>query len=204
MATAAELIDWGVAAQPLPGETESGDRHVVATRPDGVLVAAIDGLGHGPEAAHASTLAAATLEQYAREPVDVLLQRCHERLTKTRGVVLSLAAFDALTSSMTWLGVGNVEGFLLRADPEAQPRREWLLPRGGLVGLKLPPMRPTTIRISAGDTLCFATDGIRDGFAEELSAHDAPQRIADRILAHHARGTDDALVLVARYLGGPP
>jgi hypothetical protein len=100
---------------------------------------------------------------------------------------------------MTWLGVGNVEGILLRADPEAQPRREWLMLRGGLVGFDLPRLRPATLRISDGDTLCFATDGIQNGFAEELSVHEVPQRIADRILTRCAKGTDDALVLVARY-----
>jgi len=30
------------------------------------------------------------------------------------------------------------------------------------------------------------------------------QEIADRILAHFGRMTDDALVLVARYAGNPP
>lgn len=203
MATAAGLIDWGVAAQPLPGETESGDRHVVASLPDRVLVAAIDGLGHGPEAALATALAATTLEQHARDPVAVLFQRCHEQLALTRGVVMSLATFDLRAPSMTWLGVGNVEGVLFRADPEAEPRCEWLLLRGGLVGFELPLLLPAVLRISGGDTLCFATDGIRDDFAEELSAYEAPQRIADRILARYGSGTDDALVLVARYLPGP-
>jgi hypothetical protein len=202
MATAAGVIDWGVATGSSPGEAESGDRHLVATFPDLALVAAIDGLGHGPDAARAAGLAAATLKEHAREPVIALVERCHERLTSTRGAVLSLAAFDPQASTMTWLGVGNVEGVLLRAAPEAQPRSEWLLLRGGLVGFKLPPLRPATLPISGGDTLCFATDGVRDGFAEELSVHEAPQRIADRILARYVKGTDDALVLVARYLRG--
>jgi serine phosphatase RsbU (regulator of sigma subunit) len=202
MATAAGLIDWGVATRSSPGEAQSGDRHVVATSPDVVLVAAIDGLGHGPEAALAAGLAAATLEHHAQEPVASLVERCHERLASTRGVVMSLAAFDPRASTMTWLGVGNVAGVLLRADPETLPRGEWLLLRGGLVGFKLPPLRSATFRISSGDTLCFATDGIRADFAEELSVHGAPQRIADRILARCAKGTDDALVLVARYRSG--
>jgi hypothetical protein len=202
MATAAGLIDWGVAMRSSPGEVESGDRHVVATLPDAVLVAAIDGLGHGPEAARAADLAAATLEHHAQEPVVTLIERCHERLTGTRGVVMSLASFDAQASTMTWLGVGNVEGALLRADPEIHPRHVWLLLRGGLVGFDLPRLRPATLQISGGDTLCFATDGIRVGFAEELSVHEAPQRIADRILARCIKGTDDALVLVARFRPG--
>jgi negative regulator of sigma-B (phosphoserine phosphatase) len=55
--------------------------------------------------------------------------------------------------------------------------------------------------IAKGDTLVFATDGIRGEFAENLSALESPQRAADRILEHHCRGNDDALVLVVRLTG---
>jgi hypothetical protein len=34
-----------------------------------------------------------------------------------------------------------------------------------------------------------------------LVRSDSPQQIADRILKRHFKGTDDALVLVARYVG---
>lgn len=39
---------------------------------------------------------------------------------------------------------------------------------------------------------------------ERLNVHDRPQQIADHILARFGKVTDDALVLVARYLGGAP
>ena len=45
------FLEWGVAAQALPGEAISGDRHVMQAFPSGALVAVIDGLGHGEEAA---------------------------------------------------------------------------------------------------------------------------------------------------------
>jgi hypothetical protein len=55
-----------------------------------------------------------------------------------------------------------------------------------------------------GDTLIFATDGVRSDFASEHLAHDdPPQQLADRILARWGTKTDDALVLVARYVGTP-
>jgi hypothetical protein len=55
-----------------------------------------------------------------------------------------------------------------------------------------------------GDTLIFATDGIREGFTEGLALSDPPQQLADRILARYTKGTDDALVLVARHAGWGP
>jgi len=198
------LIEWGVAARPLQGEAASGDLHVVQALSNGVLVAAVDGLGHGPEAAAAARSAVLTLEGYAHEPVISLIKRCHESLTRTRGVVMSLASFNALDNTMTWLGVGNVEGALLRADDTASPARESILLRGGVVGYQLPALHASILPVTRGDVLILATDGIRGGFAEDVTLSDPPQQIAEQILARRASGTDDALVLVARYLGHEP
>jgi len=49
--------------------------------------------------------------------------------------------------------------------------------------------------------LVFATDGIGSGFLSDVSAREEPQRLADQILDRYGKGTDDALVLVAKYLG---
>jgi len=44
----------------------------------------------------------------------------------------------------------------------------------------------------------FASD-----FSEDLFTHETPQRSADRILAKHCKGNDDALIFIARFLGDP-
>jgi phosphoserine phosphatase RsbX len=198
------LLEWGVAALTVAGQVESGDRHIVKPFQSGTLVAVVDGLGHGADAAAAAEIAVASLERHAHESVIFLVGRCHERLHQSRGVVMSLASFSGLDATMTWLGVGNVEGVLLRADTSRNPRRETLLLRGGVVGAQLPSLSASIVPITPGDTLVFATDGIRSGFAEGLILGDPPQRNADRILARHGMGTDDALVLVARYVGSGP
>jgi phosphoserine phosphatase RsbX len=199
------LIECGVATLTLAGETESGDLHVVQPVGTGVLVGVVDGLGHGAEAAAAARAAAATLREHAGEPVLPLLQRCHRALVGTRGVVMSLAFFQGNDASMTWLGVGNVECLLLYTDlaaRPARPARTSLVTRGGIVGSQLPQLRAEVISLAPGDTLLVATDGIRDGFGDGLSTETPPQQLADQILARCGKGTDDALVLVARYLGG--
>src|SRR5206468_11760132 len=95
------FIEWGSAGSALEGG-QSGDVHVVAPLPNGALVAVIDGLGHGAEAAAVAHVAARILQANAAEPVLALVQRCHEDLRKTRGVVMSLASFNAKDSSVTW------------------------------------------------------------------------------------------------------
>lgn len=196
------LIEWAVTGLTLQGQEASGDGYAVKPFPSGVLIAVVDGLGHGREAALATTTALAILEADAHDSVTTLLERSHAALRRTRGVVMSLASFIGQDSTMTWLGVGNVEGVLARAEAEGSLARENLLLRSGVVGYQLPPLRAAVIRVAGGDTLVLATDGVRGGFSEHLNLIDSPQQIADRILALHARSTDDALVLVARYLGG--
>ena len=195
------LVEWGIAARTMTGCAESGDRYLVESFPNGVLVVVIDGLGHGSGAASVAQTAVAALEGHGPESVERLLHRCHKKLSGTRGVVMSLASFHAQEGTMTWVGVGNVSGFLLRVHAGEGRPREVLLPRGGVVGYRLPTLYPMTVSVAAGDTLLFATDGIRSSFTDGLTANGSPQQIADRILSAHDRGTDDALVLVARYTG---
>ena len=102
---------------------------------------------------------------------------------------------------MSWLGVGSVDGVLLRADRAASSPAERLVLRGGVVGRQLPPLGVVVVRVAPGDTLLLATDGIREGFEDKLTVSDVAGPTAARILAEHAKGTDDALVVVARYLG---
>src|SRR2546427_9658051 len=85
------LIEWGVASLALPGEAESGDRHLVKPVGTGVLVAVVDGLGHGIEAASAAKAAVAALERHASESPVPLLERRHPALKGARGPVRGVA-----------------------------------------------------------------------------------------------------------------
>lgn len=161
------------------------------------MLAVIDGLGHGPEAALAARSAAAILRTHATLPVSELIELCHEGLRKTRGAVMSVAALDIRSSTIDWCGVGNVEAVLFRVGR----RHEAVSTRGGVVGYRLPQLKVSTVVVSVGDTLVFATDGIDVDFTSAVVLEAAPQTIADSVLARCAKGTDDALVLVVRYLG---
>jgi negative regulator of sigma-B (phosphoserine phosphatase) len=196
------LLEVGAANATLPGELVSGDLHLVEPFPGGVLVAAVDGLGHGGEAAQAALRAVSVLEEHAAAPLTELFERCHARLARTRGVVMSLAAFADSEALMTWVGVGNVEGTLVRAQAAAAARPESILLLGGVLGHALPRLRPSTTPVNPGDTLIFATDGVHGGYLAGIDPSQPPQELADRILSDHFKGSDDALVLVARYRGG--
>ncbi len=197
----AGLLEWAVAAAALPGEDVSGDAHVVKPFPGGVLVGVVDGLGHGPEACRAAAIAVSTLEEHPEGPVDSLVERCHGRLRRTRGVALTLASFDGDNGTMSWLGVGNVEGVAYRPRAVEGGRREHVATRGGVVGGQLPPLRTTVLRVQPGDVLVLATDGLTRAWGEAVMDRGRPDEIAQVMLARFRKGNDDALVLAARYRG---
>ena len=194
------VVEWGVAQRALPGETVSGDRHVMHADPDGVLFAVVDGLGHGAEAATAAEVATATLETHFGEPVLSLLERGHAALKHTRGAAISVAAVSATYDAMTWVGVGNVEGLILRVN-ETAATREHIPLYAGVAGYRLPSVRASVTPIHRGDLVIFYTDGIRGDALFEPIARKSPELIARRTCSEYSKGTDDALVLVVRYLG---
>jgi len=196
------LVDWAVVTRRLEGEQVCGDLSLVQVEGERALVAVVDGLGHGIEAARAAELALHVVRRHAGDDVLSLFEHCHEALADTRGVVMSIAVFDGREHTLTWAGVGDVEGVLLGIDPRAADEPEYLLRRAGVVGspedLRV---RADILRLTPGATLVLATDGVRSGFERGVVLRDSPAQIAEQLMAEHASKLDDSLVLVARYLG---
>jgi len=113
---------------------------------------------------------------------------------------MSLAIVNTIRSTLTWVGVGNIEGALIHRDA-ALPIDKLLL-RGGVVGAHLPTLYAAELSVRPGDVMIMLTDGVMSDAAQRVIANGALNTVADRILASAAKGTDDALVLVARYGGG--
>jgi len=192
-------IEAAFATLPLPGQSESGDLSLIKRVGKGTLIAVVDGLGHGEDAASAAHAAVGALDRYSREPLIELVRRCHEALVGLRGVVLGLAYLDPQAATMAWLGVGNVGGVLLRADLGNRPSRITLVPSAGFIGAEQARPMTRSVPLALGDTVILFSDGIRDGFAESLVLSNTPQEIADSLITRQVKGNDDALVLVARY-----
>jgi len=197
-----ECVSWAVAAAPFRNELVSGDRYLFHQTPSGVLIAAVDGTGHGVEAATAAQTAVATLAAHALDSPIALLLRCHEDLKGTRGAVMTTAFIHFDDQTLTWLGVGNVEAMLFHRGHGHFFKPDRLLLRNGIVGYRLPPIRAEVLPLKRLDTLILVTDGIDPAFDEGVNLDDDPKAIADDVLARHQTGDDDALVLVARYMGG--
>ncbi len=246
------IIEFGVASMILPGQTESGDLHIIRELDGMVLIGVVDGLGHGSEAALAAKEAVRVLEMYSGGSIINSVKTCHEKLKNTRGAVMALVLINSVDETITWLSIGNVEGMLLHANMEVNPFYENIIMRSGAVGYRLPQIYASVITISKGDILILSSDGISDDYIprivtdarylheQKLRSKDRnkidttnedfltaegpvhssiefqpsaptifrsrrmdiePQELANYIKKRFAKGTDDALVLVARYLG---
>jgi phosphoserine phosphatase RsbX len=193
-------LELGIAERALAGQRRSGDRAVLVAYEGGALVAAIDGLGHGSEAAESAEAAAHVLAAHPDDEPAHLLEACHRALARTRGAVMTLSWFDLEHAHLSWTGVGNVEGRLVHPAAGPGAPTEGALTKGGVVGYNLPSIHVTGTDLEEGDVMVLATDGIDSRFADAITPGTPAQAIADRILAEHARERDDALVVVVRYL----
>jgi negative regulator of sigma-B (phosphoserine phosphatase) len=200
MADPDRLVEWCAAGRPIPGEERSGDDALVLANGRWALVAAIDGVGHGPPASAAAAVAVAALRHGPSDDVAALARCCHAALRPTRGAAIGLAAFRA-DATVTWLGIGNISGRLVSGGGLSAPAGRWLGSLSGVAGDgDLPPLRPTTLPVRRGDVLILATDGIDGAFADGVAVTGTCEEIAGRVLRDFGRATDDALVVVARYL----
>jgi serine phosphatase RsbU (regulator of sigma subunit) len=191
------FIEWAAASRTHPHEVICGDAYSVRTTRHGALLCVIDGLGHGPEAAEASQAALSVISDHDDDDTGAILSHCHEALKPTRGAVLSLAKLDTRHNNLSWIGIGNVEGILLRPGGS----HEWLPLRGGIVGCRLPTIRVSETPVVPGDSLIMFSDGIAGQFLDLLSTEQSPAEMAERIIGRGTKGYDDAMVLVVKYHG---
>lgn len=195
-------VDWAVALRPKAGESTSGDAAFRVDDGRASLLAVVDGSGHGAQAAAAAAAACGAIAAHATEPLEDLLARCHAALQSSRGAAITLARLDTAAHTLTWLGVGNVDGCVVRRigirnTVAAIPR---LFP--GTVGYTVPRLRSSVVHVEPGDVVVLRTDGVAADAWEHIPTRQPAEWIAARIIERHAPVDDDALVAVGRLVAG--
>jgi anti-sigma regulatory factor (Ser/Thr protein kinase) len=190
-ADARRIGSW---SRPRPDEELNGDAYFVSEHDGELLLAVIDGLGHGRGANEASRAAVETLEQWRGEPLEELVRGVHESLRATRGAVMGAAILDRSRESYVYAGVGNVELRVLGSTDPGRP-----VSSNGTLGARLSNVRVWPHRLAEGTALVLASDGISatwDINAYPGLAVKSPQMLAGVLLRDYARNSDDATVLV--------
>ena len=186
----------GVWSRPHPKETANGDAYFVRRRGGQMLLAVIDGLGHGRGAEEASEAALEVLSAWQGEPLGELFTRAHERLRPTRGAVMGACVVDTKRGAFYYAGVGNVE---VRVFNTPQPVRP--ISANGTLGARLGQLKVWSYPWAEGATVVLASDGLSatwdiNDYPGLLAR--SPQLLAGVLLRDYGRDSDDATVLVAR------
>lgn len=155
---------------PYGGAEYSGDAWGWVRAGDRVTLLLADGLGHGPEAARASSAAVTALYRWAHLSPAESLRRLHEALRDTRGAAVAAAQLDLSAGRLRFAGIGNV-GARLRTGSTWRA----LLSRPGIVGVH----RPATLREEEADwsddpLLILHTDGLPSRWTSPSGPGPAP------------------------------
>lgn len=178
------------------GEQVCGDA-VAIVRGDGhVLVAVVDGLGHGPQAAAAARALCAFAEGNAGKPLERLVEEATRAISDTRGAAAAFLDIDRDGGVLRFCGIGNIEA---QAVSRA-PIRPICMP--GIIGRPLRKILAFEYALAPGDLLLLHTDGVSSRFSLSDFAGGAPQEIADAVLERHGKDHDDATCVVIRLRGG--
>lgn len=189
-------IEHCVLSRSFPGETANGDGCLIKHSASHVLIAVVDGVGHGELAEEASQRALDCIDGHFDKPFMDIFTRLHDLLKETRGAVVTLVRLDKDQRTLEHAGVGNVE---VRTHPR---EKSGLMNQPGTLGFgrfKQPRVSKTVWPV--GTTLLLHTDGISqkwslDRFPDLLSC--SVSTIAHYLMRNFRLQTDDATILVLR------
>ena len=190
-------LEIGVAERPCPQMASNGDACVVLKWSSQVLVAVIDGVGHGPVASRASQLAAQYLRRHAADDMHSLFRGVHKTCVASRGVVMALLHFDCGRRRMHHACVGNI---VSRYWGDAE--RFELPVRRGVLGVNMPARLYISHRsITANDIFAVHSDGVNSSWHWHDVFHKADRSMNDvarQLLIDYQRPGDDATVALVK------
>lgn len=174
----------------MEGLVACGDA-VIDVRAEGWhLLAVVDALGHGPDAALSADAARKAAEGSTGQPLAGVFEAVHRALPRLRGVVMSAVLLDQEGASFA--GVGNVEVFA----PEGISRPISL---AGTLGGGSYRFRSFPLKLEVGQRWALASDGIkaREGSALFAKHRASPAKEAlDAMVEQASRPHDDVAVLI--------
>ncbi len=188
------LADVGAAGHAHSGPTACAESAVIVRGHKHLMVAVVDALGNGPDAARAALRVQAVLHANADRSLEEVFLASDRALAELGGA--ALGALQVEGSRVSFAGVGSVE---LHGPPAL--RRAASVP--GVLGRGLHGFREQVLEVSPGDRVVLFSDGVR---AAELSAvleacRGKPARETARELVDRAsRPEADSTALVVDFL----
>jgi serine/threonine protein phosphatase PrpC len=209
--------------RPFPGETANGDGYLLAVlEADGsigqlvssprlpsdesqetcldigdeetLLVAVVDGIGHGPVAAEATRVIIECIERHLTEDLGSLVKACHQDARSSRGATVALARVRPVPRKLELLAVGDVRAWLM--EPRCETK-EFVSVRG-LVGYQIESrLLIQSAELPRGGYIALASDGLVGDLAPGDSLPTgSPVDLAQRLVKDSATDRDDVTIVV--------
>ena len=189
--------EYAVSEKPLVPDEGSGDCGFVVEQEQSLFIVVLDVLGHGEKAFELALKCEEFLREHPVEDPCLVLQALHEYIRGSRGAAVALTLVDRRTGDVCYAAVGNITARLFGIHY----RR--LVNQDGVVGFRMPTVRPQYFTLSNSDVLMLYTDGVREHIAEGNYPGirtNSTQTIAHEILRRFGKGTDDACCCVLKKL----
>jgi anti-sigma regulatory factor (Ser/Thr protein kinase) len=188
----------GAALAPYPGELVCGDNWAAGDAHAGRTLLAVDGSGHGVEAARAADIAVRMFHDHVNDPLEPLAERLHRALMPTRGAAIAIARVDPVARLVRYVGIGNISGVLAVDGTERH-----MISFNGTAGHVAPRIREMTYPFGAAPTVILHSDGLSPRW--DLAAYPGlaaqhPSLISGVLLRDFRRGRDDASVVAMHVL----
>ncbi|MEO1766574.1 SpoIIE family protein phosphatase [Thiobacter aerophilum] len=186
----------GLFVRSLADDRHNGDHIYLHEDGERLRLLHLDGLGHGAEAAYATSHLARQLAE--AESLPALVDRVDRQLrSTTRGAVAIACELLPRQRRLTLMGVGDMAGHVCR---DGTVDRYAFAP--GVLGREHKTPRPVEVALEPGAVLVSTSDGIRRGWDEKTFpglCRQHPQLVAYVLGNSMARLTDDQSVCVLRY-----
>jgi anti-sigma regulatory factor (Ser/Thr protein kinase) len=184
----------GSARAPKAGETACGDAWAVKEEVGRIIVLVADGLGHGHFAADASRMAVEIFNKHTFRGCADLIRIVHGGLKGTRGAAISVAFLNGDTKKVSFCGLGNVSGVILRPGGAQN-----MVSLNGTAGHQAAKIGEFEYSWPESALLVMYSDGLMSSWSLDrypgLSRRH-PSVIAGVLYRDYTRGRDDVTVVV--------
>lgn len=192
---AALAADVSSYSRPCRGEYLNGDLAMIEQRDHLLMLAVIDGLGHGAEANSVSNRARDFLKQRWSEDVVGTMRQLHEALRGSLGAVGGIAVLNTHSAEVRFTGIGNIAYRLFG------PRETRLISMAGNLGHQIRSPQVQHHRLGEEDVAVMYSDGIKDRFELEeypQLRYQSAETIARTVVERFGKPHDDATCVALR------
>ena len=189
------LMKYGIVSIPAYGAESNGDAYVIRESCDkNILMAVIDGLGHGKDACAASSEAANYIFDNHMRGLPSIMEGCHHALLRTRGAAIGIVRINLEAGKIAFAGVGNVS-VRIRGNTVLRP-----VSSAGIVGYNFKRAMEDEYPYQKGDVIVMYSDGISGRFDTSgmAAGADELQMSAEDAVREFGNDNDDNTIIAGK------